>query len=40
MEVYDAIRTILAVRQYQDKPIPEDAVGRKKFCKGLCWMVS
>lgn len=28
MEVYEAIRTILAVRQYQDTPIPDDAVGR------------
>ena len=28
MEVYEAIRTILAVRQYQDKPIPDDTVGR------------
>ncbi|MFN8517043.1 MAG: nitroreductase family protein [Thermomicrobiales bacterium] len=28
MEVYEAIRTILAVRQYQDTPIPDDAVHR------------
>ena len=28
MEVYEAIRTILAVRQYQDRPIPDDAVRR------------
>jgi nitroreductase len=28
MEVYEAIRTILAVRQYNDTPIPDDAVGR------------
>jgi nitroreductase len=27
MEVYEAIRTILAVRQYQDKPVPDDALG-------------
>src|SRR5947209_8646999 len=26
MEVFDAVRTILAVRQYQDKPIPESVV--------------
>lgn len=26
MEVFDAIRTVLAVRQFQDKPIPEDVV--------------
>jgi nitroreductase len=28
MEVYEAVRTILAVRAYQDKPIPADAVRR------------
>ena len=28
MEVYEAIRTILAVRQYQETPIPDDAVRR------------
>lgn len=28
MDVYEAIRTILAVRQYKDTPISEDAVGR------------
>ena len=28
MEVYEAIRTILAVRQYTEKPIPDDAVER------------
>lgn len=26
MEVFDAIRTVLAVRQFQDKPVPEDLV--------------
>ncbi|GER91208.1 NADH dehydrogenase [Dictyobacter vulcani] len=26
MEVFDAIRTVLAVRQFQDKPIPEDII--------------
>jgi nitroreductase len=26
MDTYDAVRTMLAVRQYQDKPIPEDVV--------------
>src|SRR5439155_15049495 len=28
MEVFDAIRTLLAVRRYQDKPVPEDVVQR------------
>jgi len=28
MEVFDAIRTLLAVRAYQDKPIPDDVVRR------------
>jgi len=28
MEVYEAIRTVLAVRQYQDKAVPADAVRR------------
>jgi nitroreductase len=28
MDVFDAIRTLLAVRAYQDKPIPEDLVRR------------
>ena len=28
MDAYEAIRTILAVRQYQDTPIPDDAVHR------------
>src|SRR5688572_27272576 len=28
MQVFDAIRTMLAVREYQDKPIPEDVVKR------------
>ena len=28
MDVYEAIRTILAVRHYQDTPIPDDAVRR------------
>jgi len=26
MEVFDAVRTVLAVRQYQDKPVPEPIV--------------
>ena len=26
MEVFDAVRTVLAVRQFQDKPIPESVV--------------
>jgi nitroreductase len=26
MEVFEAVRTILAVRQYQDKPIPDEVV--------------
>ncbi len=26
MDVFDAVRTILAVRQYQDKPVPETVV--------------
>ena len=28
MEVFDAIRTLLAVRSYQDKPVPDDVVRR------------
>jgi nitroreductase len=28
MEVYEAVRTLLAVRSYQDKPIPEESVRR------------
>ena len=28
MEVYEAVRTVLAVRKYQDKPVPPDAVRR------------
>lgn len=28
MEVYDAIRTMLAVREYEQKPIPDDVVKR------------
>lgn len=28
MDVYEAIRTILAVRQYRDTPVPDDAVRR------------
>jgi nitroreductase len=28
MDVFEAIRTMLAVRRYQDKPIPEATVGR------------
>ena len=28
MEVFDAVRTVLAVRAYQDKPIAADVVGR------------
>ena len=28
MEVFDAVRTVLAVRAYQDKPVPEDVVHR------------
>ena len=28
MEVFDAVRTALAVRRYQDKPIPADAIQR------------
>jgi nitroreductase len=28
MEVFDAVRTALAVRQFQDKPIPEPIVGQ------------
>ena len=26
MEVYEAVRTALAVRQYQDKPVPAETV--------------
>ena len=25
-EVFDAVRTVLAVREYQDKPIPKDVL--------------
>lgn len=28
MEVFEAVRTVLAVREYQDKPIPPDTVRR------------
>lgn len=28
MDVFDTVRTVLAVRQYQDKPIPPDVVRR------------
>ncbi len=28
MEVYEAVRTVLAVRKYQDKPVPADVVRR------------
>jgi nitroreductase len=28
MEVFDAVRTVLAVRQYQDKPVPPETVRR------------
>jgi nitroreductase len=28
MEVFDAVRTVLAVRAYQDKPVPEDVIRR------------
>jgi len=28
MEVYEAVRTVLAVRKYQDKPVPPDIVQR------------
>ncbi len=28
MDVFDAVRTVLAVRQFQDKPIPEETVRR------------
>ena len=28
METFEAVRTLLAVRQYQDRPIPEEAVQR------------
>lgn len=28
MQVYDAIRTMLAVREYQDRPIPNEVVAR------------
>jgi nitroreductase len=28
MEVFDAVRTLLAVRRYQDRPVPEDALRR------------
>jgi nitroreductase len=28
MEVFDAVRTLLAVRNYQDKPVPPEVVRR------------
>jgi nitroreductase len=28
MEVFDAVRTILAVRRYQDRPVPDDVIQR------------
>jgi nitroreductase len=27
-QVFEAVRTVLAVREYQDKPIPDDVLGR------------
>jgi hypothetical protein len=26
MEVFDAVRTVLAVRQYQDRPVPDEVI--------------
>jgi len=26
--VFEAVRTVLAVREYQDKPVPDDVIGR------------
>jgi nitroreductase len=28
MEVFDAVRTVLAVRQYQDRPVPDEVIQR------------
>ena len=28
MDVFEAVRTILAVRRYQDRPVPEDVLRR------------
>ena len=28
MEVFDAVRTVLAVREFQDKPVPRDTARR------------
>ncbi len=28
MEVFEAVRTVLAVREFQDKPVPPDATHR------------
>lgn len=28
MDVYEAVRTVLAIRSYQDKPIPEESIQR------------
>lgn len=28
MDVLEAIRTLLAVRQFQDRPVPEETIGR------------
>ena len=28
MEVFEAVRTVLAVREFQDKPVPPDAARR------------
>ena len=28
MEVFDAVRTLLAVRRYQDQTVPEDTIRR------------
>ena len=28
MDVFDAVRTVLAVREYQDRPVPDDVVHR------------
>lgn len=28
MDVYEAVRTLLAIREYQDKPVPEESIRR------------
>ncbi len=35
MEVFEAVRTVLAAREFQDKPVPPDAARRIVEAAGL-----